>query len=454
MKILLIYPTRLDRHGIPIKYKKAFLPPLSLAILNSLTPARHQVHVINDIVEDIEISPTYDLVGITAMTTQIGRAYQIADQFMNIGVKVIIGGIHATVLPQEAKKHADSVMVGEADNLWEEILEDFENNRFKDFYQDSSLPDLQKLILPKWDNINMNIYPKPFGHKFPKMPLFTTRGCIFNCKFCSVSKYFGKTYRFKPIPNVIKEIEHINARNFFFVDDNIACDTEYSRELFQALCKKDISWFSQISTSVLRTPELIDLAAKSGCTSLFIGIESINSNSLKSVRKSFNKVEQYEELFARLRTAGIKPFPSVIFGLDNDTPEQLRMTNEFLMKNKIGNAAYWILTPLPGTDLFEEMNTQGRILTKDWSRYNLSDVVFQPKNFRPDELYVEYWKTFQEFFSLTNIGKRLFYNVPITKNPLDAFIRTLYYQLYYRKKVNSFDHPFSGGIQKISSVVV
>lgn len=449
MKILFIYPTRLDRDQTPIKYKKAFLPPLALAILNGLTPRHHDVRVVNDIVENIDFSSDYDLVAITAMTTQIGRAYQIADKFRETGVKVIIGGIHATVLPDEAKEHADSVVIGEADNIWEDILIDFEENQYKEFYQDTSRPDLQKLILPRWDNMNLNIYPKPRGHKLPKMPLFTTRGCVFNCKFCSVSKYFGRTYRFKPISHVIKEIEHIDTKSYFFVDDNIACNVDYSRELFNTLINKNINWLSQISTTVLKTPELIDLAAKSGCTSLFIGIESINRESLKSVSKGFNKIEEYEELFARLRKVGIKPFVSIIFGLDEDTPDQFKLTIDFLMKNKVGNAYFWILTPLPGTKLYEEMDKENRIIDTDWSRYNLSDVVFQPKNFTPDELYRGYWKTFQEFFSLINIAKRLYYNVPITSQPIDAFTRSLFYQLHYRNKVRNYDHPLSGGINKI-----
>ena len=449
MKILFIYPTRLDRDQTPIKYKKAFLPPLALAILNGLTPKHHNVRVVNDIVENIDFSSDYDLVAITAMTTQIGRAYQIADKFRETGVKVIIGGIHATVLPDEAKEHADSVVIGEADNIWEDILIDFEENQYKEFYQDTSRPDLQKLILPRWDNMNLNIYPKPRGHKLPKMPLFTTRGCVFNCKFCSVSKYFGRTYRFKPISHVVKEIEHIDTKSYFFVDDNIACNVDYSRELFNTLINKNINWLSQISTTVLKTPELIDLAAKSGCTSLFIGIESINRESLKSVSKGFNKIEEYEELFARLRKVGIKPFVSIIFGLDEDTPDQFKLTIDFLMKNKVGNAYFWILTPLPGTKLYEEMDKENRIIDTDWSRYNLSDVVFQPKNFTPDELYRGYWKTFQEFFSLINIAKRLYYNVPITSQPIDAFTRSLFYQLHYRNKVRNYDHPLSGGINKI-----
>jgi radical SAM superfamily enzyme YgiQ (UPF0313 family) len=248
----------------------------------------------------------------------------------------------------------------------------------------------------------------------------------------------------------MQEIEHINNKSYFFVDDNIACNTDYSRELFKEISKKNIQWLSQISTTVLKTPELIDLAAKSGCTSLFIGIESINKKSLKSVSKGFNKIEEYEELFARLRKVGIKPFVSIIFGLDEDTPDQFKTTIDFLMKNKIGNAYFWILTPLPGTKLYEEMANDKRIISNDWSRYNLSDVVFQPKNFTPDELYSGYWKAFQDFFSLINIAKRLYYNVPITSHPVDAFTRSLFYQLHYRTKVKNFDHPLSGGINKIN----
>ena len=449
MNILLVYPTRLDKGRKPIKYKKAFLPPLSLAILNSLTPTSNKVRVINDIVEDIDFLGSYDLVAITSMTTQIDRAYQIADHFRELGTKVIFGGIHATVLPQEVKGHADSVVIGEVDNLWEQILSDFENNSFKEFYQDSSFPDLQKLVIPKWDNINLRIYPKPIGQKLPMMPIFTTRGCIFNCKFCSVSKFFGKSYRFKPIAHVLKEIESTNTKDYFFVDDNIACDVDYSRELFKALSKKNINWLSQISTNVLKTPDLIELAAKSGCNYLFIGIESINSLNLKSVRKSFNKTEEYEELFARLKKAGIVPLPSIIFGFDNDIPEHLKVTTDFLIKNKIGTAFFWILTPLPGTDIYEDMDSEGRILTKNWSYYDLSNIVFKPKHFSIDELYQSYWKNDQEYFSIKNIAKRTFYTVKISSKPVDEFFRSLFYQFYFRKKVSSYDHPISGGIFRV-----
>ncbi|MBC8275100.1 MAG: cobalamin B12-binding domain-containing protein, partial [Chloroflexi bacterium] len=211
MNILFVYPTKLNASEKPIKYRKAFIPPLALAILNGLTPDHHNVHLVDDIVEDIDFAGSYDLVAITAMTMQVERAYQIADAFRDRGVKVIMGGMHPTVLPQEAKQHADSVVIGEADNIWEQILDDCENNTLKDFYQDESFPDLQRLVIPKWDNLNLGIYAKRIGSKMPTMPIFTSRGCPLGCKFCSVTKFFGKSIRVKPISHVMKEIESTGA---------------------------------------------------------------------------------------------------------------------------------------------------------------------------------------------------------------------------------------------------
>jgi radical SAM superfamily enzyme YgiQ (UPF0313 family) len=451
MNILFIYPSKLDRNGRPVKYKKAFLPPLSLAILNSLTPAEHKVKVINDIVEDVDFSDSYDLVGITAMTSQAERAYQIADHFRESGTKVVIGGIHASILPEEAKQHADSVVIGEAENIWEQVLADAAGGRLKEFYQDSIFPDLKKLVIPKWDNINLGLYPRPIGYKLPKMPIFTTRGCPFGCKFCSVTKYYGKSYRVKPISHVIKEIESVNAESFFFVDDNIVCNPDYSRELFKALARKNIRWFSQISTTVLKHPDLIDLMGKAGSSGLLIGIESIDSKNLRSVGKDFNKSEQYEELFSRLKNAGVRRFPSIIFGLDNDDRDVFRRTLNFLIKTKVSEAVFCILTPLPGTALFDKMNKEERILHNNWSMYDLNNVVFRPKNLSGKELQKAYWEAYQEFYSLKNIATRVLDRMTMSRDVLRATLSGLFYGFYFRRMVYSFEHPFSGGVGRIKN---
>ncbi len=249
------------------------------------------------------------------------------------------------------------------------------------------------------------------------IPLFTTRGCPYGCKFCSVTKYFGKTFRVKPISNVLKEIDEAPTNSFIFVDDNIAVNPDYCKELFKALRPYDIRWLSQASTRILNNPELIGLAAEAGCTGLFIGLESINRDGLKFVRKGFNNVDDYGELFSLLRAAGIEPMASIIFGLDGDSLEQFKATLEFFNKNKVGLATFFILTPLPGTDMYAEMKKEGRILCDDWSMYDTCNVVFEPNGFSHEELLDTYWKLYQKYFPIANIAIRIVRNVSISRRP-------------------------------------
>jgi radical SAM superfamily enzyme YgiQ (UPF0313 family) len=306
------------------------------------------------VVEEIDFTGDYDMVGITAMTAQIERAYQIADAFRKRGIPVVIGGMHATVMPDEVKQHADSVVIGEADNIWAGIVDDCERKQLKDIYRDTELPDISKLILPRWDNMNLDIYPRLIGDSYPQMPIYTTRGCPFGCRYCSVSRFYGKSYRVKPISNVLAEIDSTNASHYFFVDDNLVFNADYARELFTKLARRNITWVAQISSTIMNNPDLIELAAKAGCSRFFIGLESINADSLKSAKKGFNKIEIYEELIERTYRAGIVPIISMMYGFDTDTREQFSMTLDFFRKNKIYDAHFWILTLLPGTAIYDE----------------------------------------------------------------------------------------------------
>ncbi len=454
MKILLVYPSTLSA-GKAVKYRKAFLPPLNLAILDRLTEQanpRHDVKIINDCVEAIDFNMACDLVGITAITSQAMRAYQIADRFRSKGTAVVLGGVHPSLLPQEAMNHADAVIVGEAENLWPEILSDAEAGRLKTLYTSDVRPDLNDLVIPKWDNFNLSIYRRAMGYRMPRMPLFTTRGCLHNCKYCSVSKFFGRKYRHKPVENVLKEIDATGAESIFFADDNIICNEDHSRELFTTLKerKQKIRWMGQADTKILKQPQLIESAAASGCKSMIFGIESINQKNLADMKKRFNQPEQYIELYQRCTGAGIKPWFSMIFGMDHDTLETMAETADYLKKNRIWNVLFWILTPLPGTDLYDEMASSKRIVNRDWSKYDCSNVVFKPSQIAPDDLYANFWRIYQSFYTVPVMLQRVLDIYRNSKNPLKSAIQNIFYQMYFRKQISESHSPYSMGISQVS----
>jgi len=382
------------------------------------------------------------------MSLQAERVYQIADQFRewNLDIKIVLGGIHPTFLPEEAKQHADAVIVGEAESVWERVLNDAEVGWMDEFYYGDP-SDLQELIIPRWECCDLSNYRRQPGSKWPLMPVFTTRGCPFGCKFCSVTHLHGKSYRHKPIGNILQEIEEIGAETYFFVDDNIMANPAYSRELFQALQGKGIHWFSQASTTMLKHPEIIDLAAKAGCFSLFIGIESIHQNTLAAINKNFNKTSAYKELFERLYRANIIPYTSHIFGFDQDTPETFQETLEFLKQHRIMLTAWWLLTPVLGTAIFDEMKASGRIFEKRWSFYEGNHVVFQPKNFSSEDLTSLYWHNYQKFFEMTQeINLAVKNDYPSL--PGSIYLGAYFFQLYAKKQVLKRTHPFAIGSGK------
>jgi len=449
MHILLINPSYLQGNGSAAKYRKAFLPPLSLAVLAALVPPEHKVSVVNDLVEKIDFEGAYDLVGITSMGMHAPRAYQIADQFRRRTIPVVMGGIHASMLPEEAAQHADSVVIGEAEVIWQQVIEDAEKGQLKKYYKQDKPPALDKTVLPRWDVMNLGIYSRRFGSSRPMMPLFTTRGCPHACKFCVASKFHGRSFRTRPIDVVRQEIEGTKAKELFFVDDNIAAQEDYSRELFRMVRKLNVRWMSQISTTVLQKPDLLELAAASGCFYLIFGIESLNQKSLNSVHKGFNHVTAYEELIERTKRAGIVPILSFIFGLDEGISDQFRVTLEFLRRNKVGFATFYILTPSPGTDLYQEFEADGRISEVDWSLYDGTHAVFKPEGRSQASLENGFWETYREMFTLHSMLRNSWWNIRASNAPFSEFWRNLFFQPLGRFKVSKHEHPYSGGISRI-----
>ncbi|MGB9642185.1 MAG: B12-binding domain-containing radical SAM protein [Candidatus Ratteibacteria bacterium] len=367
----------------------------------ALFPPDTDIKIINDSLDEIDFDEKVDLVGITTITSTAPRAYEIADEFRKRGVSVIMGGIHPSVLPHEASLHADAVVIGEAESVMDRLLKDFHSGNLQKFYASTERPDLSKLPLPRKDLL--------FGNKFYReMDLVqATRGCPFGCDFCSVSDFFGRTYRTRPVEDIVREVKQLKNRAvIFFVDDNIAGLPEHARELFEALIPLKKRWFSQASITIARNPKLLRLAAKSGCKALFIGFESISEESLKQVGKSINRIREYKEGVKRIHDSGISIIGAFIFGFDSDGPEVFDRTIDFIEQNKIELASFSILTPLPGTRLYNQFNQQGRIFERDWTKYTCGEVVFKPKLLSVDQLQKGYYYARKRISSYNSIFRR------------------------------------------------
>jgi radical SAM superfamily enzyme YgiQ (UPF0313 family) len=397
MKILLVSPSVNPNEKTN---KQMLMPQLALFILQGLTPKEHQVTTVDEEAEDIDLEHDCDLVGISCMTSNASRAYLMAREFKKRGRTVVLGGVHPTLLPDEALLYADAVVIGEAEGVWAELLEDYKKGSLKKIYHNPR-PDLSRYVPKDFSKITKR-------HLFGMVPIMTSRGCPYHCDFCCVTDLFGKEIRHIPIDNVVRDITESGARNFMFLDDNVIGHPAYAKELFAAIRPLKISWVGQSSISMLvNDDELLKLAAESGCKGLFIGLESVKEAQMKSMRKSFKSLEGLENGLKKMRKAGIFVLASMIFGFDEDTEDVFDETVKFLIKNKLHTVAFNVLTPYPRTKTFQKMKEEGRLLTNDWKYYDHSTVVFQPKNMSPYELMIGKIKARKKFYSLGSILGRL-----------------------------------------------
>jgi radical SAM superfamily enzyme YgiQ (UPF0313 family) len=397
MKILLISPSVDPAEKTN---KQMLMPQLALFILQGLTPKEHQVVMVDEEAEAIDLEQDCDLVGISFMTSNASRAYWLAREFKKRGRTVILGGVHPTLLPDEALPYGDSVVIGEAEGVWAELLENYQDGRLKKRYQNPR-PDLSKYVPKDFSKISKR-------HLFGMVPIMTSRGCPYHCDFCCVTNLFGKEIRHIPVDNVVRDIKESGRKIFMFLDDNIIGQPSYAKELFAALKPLKISWVGQSSISLLvKDDELLRLAVESGCKGLFVGLESVKEAQMSSLRKSFKSLEGLENGLKKMHQAGIFAHASMIFGFDEDTKEVFDDTVKFLIKNKVHTVAFNVLTPYPGTKTFQKMKEEGRLLTDDWKFYDHSTVVFQPKNMPPYELMVGKIRARKKFYSPRSVLRRL-----------------------------------------------
>ncbi len=388
------------------------MPYLGLLKVASLTPPEWEVIIIDEKVETLDFELNADLVGITTMTPVARRGYQIADRFRSRGVKVVMGGMHASKLPEEALQHCDSVLIGEAEDLWPTLLSDVQQGQLKQVYRHlDGYPALDNRPAVDWEHYRGKGY-------LPVHFIETTRGCPFNCEFCSVTSSFGGKFRNRSIDDIEQEIRNIKPfpgrftwQNLvFFNDDNIMSSKRHARELLSRIIPYRLDWLGQTSVDMAQDDEILSLCKKSGCMGLLVGFESLSAETLKSINKGVNKPQQYIDVVKRMHDHGIGVKGSFIFGFDSDDEGVFERTVEFAVKAKIDVVYYSILTPYPGTTLYEQMSREGRIIDQDWNNYNTHCVVFKPKQMSPERLLDGYWWALNQSFSYKSILRRMWGN--------------------------------------------
>jgi radical SAM superfamily enzyme YgiQ (UPF0313 family) len=380
------------------------MEPLCFAILKSLTPDDIEVSFFDERLEPIPFDHDTDLVAMTVETYTARRAYQIAEEFRRRGVPVVMGGYHPTLLPDEVLEFCDAIVKGDAENTWGRVLEDLADGTMQRVYESSVFPDLEGR------QPDRTIFE---GKKYVPIGLVQySRGCRFNCSFCSIHAFYGTSLRQRRIDDVVEDIRRSGRRHIFLVDDNLFVNGDLARQLFEALIPLDISWSCQVSIDIARDPKLVELMAHSGCISALIGFESLDPASLKELKKGWNvKWQSFDDAIQVFRDAGIMLYGTFVFGCDNDTSDGLEKSVEFAIRNKFLLANFNPLTPTPGAPLFDRMQAEGRLLHDRWwldPEFSYGDATFRPHRMSPQQLTDACFAARRKFNTASSITHRLF----------------------------------------------
>ncbi len=373
---------------------------ITMPYLAAFVPPEWEVIHVDEMVTPVDVTLDVDLVGITFHTPSAPHVYTLARQFRRRGISVALGGPHVTLMPDEAQAQADVIFVGEAEQAWPQFLSDFAAGHFARRYSSSVPPTLEAAPMARKDLYHRRDHTNGV--------LFASRGCPYRCDFCTLAVMYQRKVRQRSVAAVAREYASFRGKVIIFWDDNLASDREYAKELFRAITPSKKWWSSQVSVQAGEDAEFLELAARSGCKQLFIGLESISQASMDGVHKGFNRVDDYARLIDRIHSYGISVQAGIVFGFDSDTETIFADTLDFLEATGVQNATFNILTPYPGTELFRRMEAEGRILTRDWSKYNgREDVVFQPRQMSPEVLLNGFRYANRRFYSLRSIYRRL-----------------------------------------------
>lgn len=394
-------------------------PPLGLLTIVNILKEKHKVVLENENIQDINYNDKPDIVGISVTVDTLPRAVKIAKRFRENGVIVVAGGIHITTAYNSVPPDCfDVLCIGAAEGTWLDIIKDFENGTLKKMYMCSNKIKTEEIVSPAYDFLSKEQY-------LYCNVVHTSRGCPFKCDFCYNSAV-ERMYINRDIDSVLQDIKAVKSKHIMFIDDNFAGNPQWTKEFLHTIKPMRIKWNAAVSINTAFNDELLTLMKESGCRSLFIGFESINADSINNVHKIQNSTDTYEKAIKAIHDKGIMINGSFVFGLDGDTPETFKATLDWIVKNKIETVTSHILTPYPGTALYNRLKNEGRIISDDLSLYNTANVVFKPKGMTEKELYDGYLWIYKQIYSLKNIFRRM----PESKEQRVSY---LLFNLLYRK---------------------
>jgi radical SAM superfamily enzyme YgiQ (UPF0313 family) len=403
MQITHVLPRSQGWMGRVHKSGRAGIPRLSLCLLAALTPPGHRQRLVDTRFGDPNFDDDTDLVALTAFTGEATHAYHLADEYRRHGKRVVMGGIHASMLPEEASQHVDAVVIGEAETVWPRVVNHAETGRLERIYRADDLVNLAGLPLPRRDLLDSS-------HYFTISSLQATRGCPYDCSFCSVTAFLGRKVRTRMVSEIVAEVRQLpNRRSIMFLDDNIAIRRTFAKELFAALQPLDIRWNSQASINCAEDTELMRLMCNSGCDFVLVGFESVDQASLDGANKGrWSKVAEYAGAIRVFHGHGINVLGSFVVGLDHDDRSVFPRTLAFIQDTGLDGAVINICTPYPGTALRAELENQGRIFDTDWSHYSNSAVTYYPRLMSPHELLDGYYWLQGKLYEPAAMARRVF----------------------------------------------
>ena len=439
MRVLLILPDgNIHKIRIGTFVRSMREAPLTLTTLAALAPKNLDINfnLVDESIDVVPLDEQADLVGISVLTGTAQRAYTLAKHFRSRGIPVVLGGVHVTIMPEEAICHADSIVIGTAEITWPQLLRDFIRGKLEKIYKDNRLPSeyLTNIPIPRRD------LQRSSGYMISNT-VMATRGCQHSCEFCTVPRVWPG-YSKRPIEDVIQDIRSTSGHLFALNDVMLDGDMDYAKALFQAMIPLKRHWGGLATVRIADDQELLDVMARSGCRYLLIGFESISQSALREIHKGFNREEEYKSLMESLHAYGISVQGTFIFGFDSDDSSIFEATVQRVIDLKVDIPRYSILTPYPGTELYERLLAEKRLLSSNWQDYDTMHVVFQPAKMSPDELYRGFKWAYRETFKIPHIVRRTF-SLGFT-GPIN-FVGNLTYRRFVRRLYTDerYARPFS-----------